>query len=84
MKLVDEWRNAWRWWSVQLNVLGSALLSALLAFPDIAQQIWLGLPDEMKALLPHNVAFYVPLLLLFGGNLARIFKQGEKRDGANR
>lgn len=81
MKLVEEWRQAWRWWSVQLNILGSALFAALLGFPDVAQQLWFALPDELKAQLPHNVAFYVPLLILAAANIARICKQGGRGDG---
>ncbi len=74
--LIEDWHKAWRWWSVQLNLLGSALLAWLLWFPDVAQQIWLALPDALKARLPHDVAYFVPLVILFAANLARILKQG--------
>lgn len=80
MKLVDEWRSAWRWWSIQLNALGNMLLVALLSFPDIAQQVWVALPDEARAMLPERVAYWVPVIILIASGVARLVQQ-EKKDG---
>ena len=35
MKLVENWRMAWRWLSVQLAILAAAMQAAMLAFPTI-------------------------------------------------
>jgi len=43
MKLVPEWRVAWRWFSVQL----AAVLAAL-------PMVWPLLPDDMKSYIPHE------------------------------
>jgi hypothetical protein len=76
-KLVDDWRRAWRWWSVRLNVLGTTLLAWFLAAPDVAREIWAALPAELKAELPPRIAYLIPLIILFAANVARILKQGD-------
>lgn len=81
MRLIDDWQRAWRWWSVRLNVAGTTLLAWFLAFPDVAREIWLVIPDELKALLPTRVAYFIPLIILFAANVARIVKQKDKHHG---
>lgn len=80
LKLVDDWRRAWRWWSVRLNILGTTLLAWFLAVPDVARDLWAALPDDLKAELPPRAAYLIPLLILFAANVARVLKQG-KHDG---
>lgn len=40
MKLVDNVRTAWKWFSIQLAVFGAAIQGAVLAFPSVKD--WLG------------------------------------------
>jgi hypothetical protein len=40
MKLVENWRKAWKWFSVQIALVGLAVQGAVLAFPDLKS--WLG------------------------------------------
>ena len=40
MKLVDNARQAWKWFSVQLAVVGAAIQGAILAFPSLKE--WIG------------------------------------------
>ena len=81
MKLVGEWCQAWRWWNVRLTLIGNASLVALLAFPATAQEVWAGLPPELKALLPQRVAYWVPVVIFVGATIARLIRQGERKDG---
>lgn len=63
MRLVAEWKRAWRWFSVQAMALAMALQGA-----------WASLPDDMRARLPGGIvaAFTIALLLLgIGGRLVR-------------
>ena len=48
MKLVPNWRKAWKWHSVQLAIVG--LLGSLVAIadPSIILQAWAMLPLEMQ------------------------------------
>lgn len=58
IQLIEDWRNFWRFWSVRLGVIGSALTGWLVAFPDQALQVWALLPADLKAFFPEQ---YMPL-----------------------
>lgn len=64
MKLVTEWRRAWRWFSVQAMALAAALQGA-----------WVALPDDMRARLPGGVVAAATMLLLLLGIGGRLVKQ---------
>jgi hypothetical protein len=40
MKLVDNARQAWKWFSIQISILGGAVQAAAFAFHDFRD--WLG------------------------------------------
>jgi hypothetical protein len=63
MKLVENWRHAWKWISIQLVAVGVTLQAGVLAFPDLKD--WLG--DTMSHL--------VGLLILVGIAGGRVVKQ---------
>jgi len=65
LKLIEDWRNAWRWFSVNAMLLAAAIQGA-----------WLQVPDDMKATLPPHVVSYSTIVLLVLGVLGRILKQG--------
>lgn len=61
MKLVDDWKQAWRWYSVQAPAIGLALIAA-----------WQALPEEVRASFTAGqlqVAGAVLLALTLGGRL---------------
>jgi hypothetical protein len=63
MRLVAEWRGAWRWFSVQAMALVAAVQAA-----------WAAMPDDMRRHFPHALvtALSVGMLLLgIGGRLVR-------------
>jgi hypothetical protein len=63
MRLVDEWRGAWRWFSLQAMALVAAI-----------QGGWAALPDDLKQHFPARAVtiLSVALLLLgIGGRLVR-------------
>lgn len=67
MKLVPNWREGWKWLSIQLVALGIALQGAILAFPDLKD--WLG----------DQASHAVGILVLAGVALGR-FKDQRKVD----
>lgn len=73
--LVQDWRNCWRFWSIRLTLLGSALLSAFFAFPDAMLQVWAMLPQDVKEYMPAEWAKWIPVFLILAGSLARVVKQ---------
>lgn len=63
MKLVPNWREAWKWLSMQITALGIALQAAILAFPDLKN--WVG----------DMVSHCVGLLILVGIAMGRLKAQ---------
>ncbi len=64
LKLVPEWRKAWRWFSMQSMALVVALLGS-----------WAALPDDLKSGLPGWVVPSVSAAVLFFGMAGRLVKQ---------
>jgi len=81
MKLLPNWRLAWRWSSVQLSALGAVLLALAIALPDVVTSIWSALPPAVLDRLPANVALLVPLAIQIAAGVARVIQQGSPDDG---
>ena len=64
MKFVDDAAQCWRWISMKMMVLGSAL-----------QATWMYTPDDMKASLPANWINGLTLAVLLIGILGRLVDQ---------
>lgn len=68
MKLIDDAKHAWRWFSVQAMVIAGALQGA-----------WLFIPPEMQASIPRNIVQGVTLALLVFGVAGRLVQQKPKK-----
>jgi hypothetical protein len=68
MRLVEEWRDAWRWFSVQA-----------MAAAAVVQAVWVGLPDDLKAHLPSWLVTALSLGLLAVGLYGRLLHQEKKQ-----
>lgn len=66
MRLVDDARRAWRWFSVQAMALAVA-----------GQVAWANMPGDLKASVPPNLVTYGTIGLLVLGILGRLVKQGK-------
>ena len=64
MRLVTQWRRAWRWFSIQAMALAAMLQAA-----------WAALPDDMRAHLPGRQIAAVTMTLLLLGIGGRLLKQ---------
>lgn len=74
-ELIEDWRKCWRFWSVRLGVMGSAITAVLIAFPDVALSAWAMLPADLKAAIPER---YMPLIgvgIFVASLIARAIKQ---------
>jgi hypothetical protein len=67
MKLVEDAKQAWRWFSMQAMVLAVAV-----------QGTWEMVPADMKASIPQQYVTWLTLGLLVLGIAGRLVKQGEK------
>lgn len=64
MKIIAEWKSAYRMFSVQAMALATALLGA-----------WAVLPDDLRNTLPHWVPNLAGITILIAGILGRLVKQ---------
>jgi membrane protein required for beta-lactamase induction len=64
MKLIDDWKRAYRLFSVQAMALSTAILGT-----------WLVLPDDFKATLPHWIGNAAAIATLIAGVLGRVVQQ---------
>lgn len=64
MKLVDDAKQAWRWFSVQAMALALAIQGA-----------WEVIPADMKASIPPQYVSYLTAGLLVFGIVGRVVKQ---------
>lgn len=66
MKLVPDWKQAWRWFSVQA-------LAAIVALP----LVWGMLPSDVKAFLPEGWEPWVLVSLAAAGIIGRVIDQNK-------
>jgi hypothetical protein len=66
MKLISNWRDAWKWFSVQA-------LAAIVALPVV----WGMLPADVKAYLPDGWEPWVFVALAFAGIAGRLVDQNK-------
>ena len=64
-KLIDDWRNAWKWISVNAMVAAGAIQGA-----------WLQIPEDLKAHVPPQLVSGATIALLVLGVAGRLIKQG--------
>ncbi len=71
VKLIREWRQAWKWISMQSMLLAGAIQGA-----------WIYIPDFMRASIPPKLVTVCTLLLLALGIAGRLIdqKKPEKPD----
>jgi len=62
--LVDNWRKAWRWFSVQAMVLAAAIQGA-----------WLAMPPDLRAGVPENLVMYGTIAVVVLGIVGRLIPQ---------
>ena len=68
MKLVPDWRRAWRWFSMQAMAVSAALQAA-----------WLGLPPDLKSRLPVEWLPALAIAVLVLGAVGRVIDQGQQK-----
>ena len=66
MKLVPDWKDAWRWWSIQIATLIAAVNLA-----------WETLPKEALDVIPVDLRGWITLVLSVLMIGARLVQQGK-------
>lgn len=67
MKLVADWKRAWKWLSVQAMVVAGSIQGA-----------WIFIPEDMKTSIPSGVVQGCTLVLLVLGVVGRLVDQKPK------
>lgn len=67
MKLVDNWKSGWKWYSTHLTVANGAIFVG-----------WNQIPQDFKDHLPHGLYIYLAVFMVFFTLLGRAIDQ-EKR-----
>jgi hypothetical protein len=66
MNLIPNWKDAWRWFSVQA-------LAAIVALPFV----WIALPADAKGYLPDSLEPWVLMAIAAGGLVGRLVDQNK-------
>ena len=64
MKLVPDWKSAWKWHSTQLMVAVAAL-----------PVVWVNLPEDAKAMIPAGAEPWIPTALAVAAIIGRLRAQ---------
>ncbi len=68
MKLVDDWRKAWKWFSVHALVIAGILPT-----------VWLELPSDLKASIPPGMMSTITAIIAACGVIGRLVSQEKKQ-----
>lgn len=66
MKLVDNWQKSYKWFSVNIPIVGTSFLGA-----------WIAMPDSLRDSVPHRYIEAITAIVFVGGVIGRLIKQGE-------
>lgn len=76
MKLIDNWKQAWKLKSVQVGAI-SAFFYVLILFSEQFLGLWNIIPQDLKNLIPEQWQEYVGIFVGVAMVLARLKKQPE-------
>lgn len=85
LELIEDWRKCWRFWSIRLGIVGSAITGVLIAFPDVALSAWAMMPGDLKAAIPERYMPLIGVVIFVASLIARAIKQTklEPKEGPN-
>lgn len=77
MKLIPEWRQCHKFWSVRLQAAGVAILTFVQGFPDAFIHIWAALPSDVTSAFPAGAVKWIGVVVLVCGIIARLIRQDQ-------
>lgn len=69
MKLVEGYKGAWKWFSVQFPLVNTAFLST-----------WALLPEKFQNALPITAVIVIAVVLIVAGVAGRLIHQDKPKD----
>jgi len=81
LKLVDDWREWWRWASIQLGAIVAAFVGLMVADPNLVPAMVDMLPDDIRIVLAPFTSLIVFLVILGFRILCLVRKDRGPTDG---
>ena len=76
MKLVDNWKDCWKMWTIRINIIFGILLTILSQFPEVFMQLWVIVPDQIKeSIMTTEGITFAFIAALVISSVARLIKQ---------
>lgn len=80
IELIDDWKKAYKFWSVIFSALGTAVMGFFTIWPDSALYLWQMMPSEIKQILPSNLATLIAMFIFLMSMASRLVKQKRLQD----
>ena len=76
MKLVYNWKDWWKMWTIRINIMFGILLTILSQFPEVFMQLWVIVPDQIKeSIMTTEGITFAFIAALVISSIARLIKQ---------
>lgn len=73
--LIENWRQARKFWSVIFSTIGAAIMGIFTMWPDTAFTVWQSMPEDVRAVVPHSMVSVIGLFLFVMTAFSRVVKQ---------
>src|SRR6187431_637145 len=77
MKLADNAKFWWRFWSVRLSAVGAILMGVVTAWPDSILYLWGAMPSEVRGLIPQQFVTLIAMFIFVMSAVSRVVKQAK-------
>ena len=77
MKLIDDWKQSYKYLTVKVGAILSAFFMLLILFSEQLVYLWEAIPQQLKDMIPDNAAAWVGGIVAIAMTLARLKKQPE-------
>jgi hypothetical protein len=71
MRLVEGWKKAYRWFSVQ----ALALIAFIPLLADMLPTVWVSIPEDLRAVFEPSTALRIAQVIAVLGLVGRLIKQ---------
>jgi len=75
IELVDDWKKAPKFWSVITSFIGTCIMGFFTIWPESALYLWGAMPNEVKTLLPDQLATGIAMFIFIASMISRLIKQ---------
>ena len=80
MKLIDNWKSCYKFWSIWTSSIGAFLMLVFSFWPDSVLFLWNMAPTEVKELLPNQVVSVLAVFIFAMTVFSRILKQDDDNE----